>query len=537
MTSNQSIFDLIAEEWRPWFRKFKWLPSAQQQTWSQWFGFLRVLFGEELNAADLALFQQCTGRSDTPTNGFTTAWLCCGRRSGKSRMLAMIAAFLATYRDWKPYMSPGEVPTVMAIAADRKQARTIFRYTRELLKALPVVSIERETQEILELSNGVSVEIMTADFRSVRGYSTVALLLDEVAFWNTSESSNPAAEILRALTPSMATVPGAMMLCASSPYNKSGVLYDAFREHYGKDGDATLFWKAPTRVMNPAVSEAFIKAEYEKDPESASAEFGAEFRADISNFVSAELIDSAIMRGVTVIEPQRGRAYVGFVDVSGGARDAHALSVSMRDDATGIAVSCSACELQTSDTEAVVREFSAILKSYGLDEVWGDGYGKFWVADAFARYGIKFKQVPYDRSMIYLNALPALNSGQVKLLDIQKLRSQLLALERRTIRGSGRDKIDHPNAGHDDLANAVCGALVMASTAERRRTYCWTGSEEINLQLAKIRGVAPPKSDVPVYSVIYKGPDESAAYMPPPIDCRPATNTDWLGDGFSHKQE
>jgi hypothetical protein len=100
----------------------------------------------------------------------------------------------------------------------------IFRYTREFLKALDVVSIERETQEVLELSNGVSVEIMTADFRSVRGYTAVALLLDEVTFWP-SENTNSAAEIINALTPSMATVPGAVLLCASSPYAKRGVLY------------------------------------------------------------------------------------------------------------------------------------------------------------------------------------------------------------------------------------------------------------------------------------------------------------------------
>ncbi len=60
--------------------------------------------------------------------------------------------------------------------------------------------------------------------------------------------------------------------------------------------------------------------------------------------------------------------------------------------------------------------------------------------------------------------LPALNAGQVKLLDLPRLRSQLLALERRTIRGTGRDKIDHPTAGADDLINAVAGALVLATT-------------------------------------------------------------------------
>jgi hypothetical protein len=38
--------------------------------------------------------------------------------------------------------------------------------------------------------------------------------------------------------------------------------------------------------------------------------------------------------------------------------------------------------------------------------------------------------------------------------------SQLIRLERRT--GRGRDGIDHPPGGHDDLINAAAGAVVMA---------------------------------------------------------------------------
>jgi hypothetical protein len=295
----RTIFDLISNEWRPWFRAYKWLPGKEQQTWVPWFSFLRVLFGLKPTKDDIELFQACTSRSDAPMDGFSQAWLCCGRRSGKSRMLAMIAAYLAVFRDWSPYLSPGEIPTVMVIAADRKQSRVIFRYCREFLKALDVVSIERETLETLELSNKVSIEIMTADFRSVRGYTAVALLLDEVTFWP-SENTNSAAEIINALTPSMATVPGAVLLCASSPYAKRGVLYDAFREHYGRDSDNVLFWRAPTRTMNPSVPESFIAAETKKDPAAAAAEYGAEFRDDVSSFVLPEIVNAAISDGAVI---------------------------------------------------------------------------------------------------------------------------------------------------------------------------------------------------------------------------------------------
>jgi len=54
-----------------------------------------------------------------------------------------------------------------------------------------------------------------------------------------------------------------------------------------------------------------------------------------------------------------------------------------------------------------------------------------------------------------------LTSRQCALLTHDKLRRQLVSLERRTVRG-GRESIDHLKNGHDDIANSVCGALVMA---------------------------------------------------------------------------
>jgi len=54
-----------------------------------------------------------------------------------------------------------------------------------------------------------------------------------------------------------------------------------------------------------------------------------------------------------------------------------------------------------------------------------------------------------------------LNAGRVELLDHPRLISQLCSLERRTARG-GRDSIDHAPHAHDDVANAVAGACVLA---------------------------------------------------------------------------
>src|SRR5262249_47495605 len=131
---------------------------------------------------------------------------------------------------------------------------------------------------------------------TVRGYSIVCALLDEVAFWKSDMTSVPDAEVLAAIKPAMATIPGALLLAASSPYARRGVLWKAYQKHYGKD-TATLCWKAPTIVMNPVVPEEIITAAYEDDPASASAEYGAEFRSDIEGYVSREVVDAVTVPG------------------------------------------------------------------------------------------------------------------------------------------------------------------------------------------------------------------------------------------------
>jgi hypothetical protein len=60
---------------------------------------------------------------------------------------------------------------------------------------------------------------------------------------------------------------------------------------------------------------------------------------------------------------------------------------------------------------------------------------------------------------LYLELLPMLMSGWVRLLDNPRLISQIVNLERKTARG-GRDSIDHPPRLHDDVANAASGSLV-----------------------------------------------------------------------------
>jgi len=75
----------------------------------------------------------------------------------------------------------------------------------------------------------------------------------------------------------MATVPGALLLCISWPYARRGALWEAYRAHYGQEGDPVLVWQAQSRVMNPRLDETVVRAAYAADESAAAAEYGAEF--------------------------------------------------------------------------------------------------------------------------------------------------------------------------------------------------------------------------------------------------------------------
>jgi hypothetical protein len=447
------------EWWGPWFAR---------GDWRAWRALLAAAFALPMDEEQLAVYRECTGRSSPPTSPASEVWAICGRRGGKSRVMATVAAFIAAFIDWRSYLAPGEVATVQVIAKDRKQARTAMRYLRSLFLEHPTLKklVERDTDEALELTCRVVIEITTASFRSARGYTVVAVLADEVAFWiDDEDSANPAEEIIDALRPAMATMPGALLMVATSPYARRGPVWEAFRRYHGKDGDI-LVWRAPTRRMNPLVPQKVIDAAYQKDPASASAEYGAEFRTDVETFVSREVVDAAVAPGRYELPRAQGAIYYGFADAAGGSGgDSFTAAVAHLDRATDRLVVDAVREHRPPfSPEATIEELAEFFKSYGVRRITCDRWGGEFPREQFRKHGIDCTVSERVKSDIYKDFLPFINSGKVELLDLSRLVSQLCALERRTARG-GKDSIDHAPGAHDDVINSVAGALVLASSA------------------------------------------------------------------------
>jgi hypothetical protein len=361
----------------------------------------------------------------------------------------------------------------MVIAADRKQARTIIRYIRALLTEIPLLRRMMEgdgTRDSFNLNNRITIEVGTASFRSVRGYTIVAALLDELAFWRTDDdAADPDYEIIAALRPGMATIPNAMLLCASSPYARRGELWQAHRKHFGKERDPILVWQAPTLTMNPTIPRRVIEEATERDPASAAAEYGAQFRTDVEQLLTREAVEACISPGVRERPRISRQRYYGFVDPSGGSADSMTLAIGHR-EGEGVIVDAVRERKPPFSPEAVVEEFAALLKSYGIVRIIGDRYAGEWAREPFRKFGIIYEPSAKPKSDLYRDLLPAINSKLLDLIDNDRLVNQLVGLERRTARG-GRDSIDHAPGGHDDLANAVAGVTVGCLGGARNNGY------------------------------------------------------------------
>ena len=428
-------------------------------SWAAWFVFLKATFGLEMDERELELFMQCTGRTEPPEGGAKESYAIVGRRGGKSRMISFAGVFIACFHDFKKYLAAGETGMVLILARDRDQSKIVFGYIAAIIESVPALRamVLAWRADEIELSNGIVIAVKASDFRSVRGVTLVAAIADEVCFWD-SQGVSPDVAVFQALRPAMATVPEAKLLVISSPYAKFGIMFETYRRYYGQNDPNVLMWQADTRTMNPTISQEFIDEEMARDPEAGRSEWLGLFRDDLEQAFSLESIESCVVPGRTELLPAQSLTYVAFVDPSGGRRDQFTVTVAHRSGDKAVVDTIRAWK-PPFDPAEVTKECAEVLKPYRITAVTGDAYGGEWPREQFRKHNIQYNVSEVNRSQLYLNLIPAVNSKRVELPDDRKMIDELRRLERRRGR-SGKDSVDHPNyGGSDDIANSVAGAI------------------------------------------------------------------------------
>ena len=235
-----------------------------------------------------------------------------------------------------------------------------------------------------------------------RGYTFAAVLADEVAFWRSDESSaNPDTEIMRALRPGLATIPGAMLLMASSPYAKRGELYNAYRRHYGKDDAKVLVWKAATLAMHPSLDKRIVDEAYENDPEAARAEYGGRVSRR-----SGRLRHPRGDRRGDHVGPYRAAAGAGrrlqrLLRSLGRGAGRHDLASAILSRGGVCVLDAAARGAAAVHPDEAIEACVALLRRYGVAKITGDKYAGEWPQRAVcrARDRVRAKRPAEERSL------------------------------------------------------------------------------------------------------------------------------------------
>jgi hypothetical protein len=430
---------------------------------SEWMRTLLIAAsGEPLTADEMLIFTEVTGRTVMPTEPCAELWIIAGRRSGKSRIIATICAYLAACVDYRHVLGPGERGILPVLAASTLQARTVFNFVTGIFEQVPrfAALVENVTSDTVSLKTRVDIQIRPASFRTIRGFSSIAAIAEEFSMWQSDEfgSRNADKEILAAVRPSLATT-GGPLFAIGSPHARRGETWKVFNKHFGRaGGPEILVANGPTRTFNPTIKQSIIDRAYAHDPAVAASEWGGQFRNDLESYVAPEVVDACTARGIVIRAYEPQYRYIAHADPSGGGADSFTLCIGHREGDAAV-VDYLLEDRGGKPLDAVARCAEA-LRQYGLYEVSGDKYAAGFVVDGFAQNGIRYDKAEMTTSEFFAGLLPILNSGKVLLLDNKRLAAQLCALERRTNRAGGKDTIGHPVGGHDDLAASVAGLAV-----------------------------------------------------------------------------
>ncbi|MBA7496829.1 hypothetical protein ES702_07438 [subsurface metagenome] len=470
------------------------------ESWRAWIVYLKAIFCIKMDKNELALFKEMTGGRGILTQEVKESYLICGRRSGKSFITSIIAIYLGIFRDYSKHLAAGETGVIMVVAVNKSQAAIILGYIKGIINDVPLFKemVTKELSEELHLKNGIVIRVKPCNYKSIRGFTIVSCICEEASFWNV-EGMNPDHQVVEAVRPAMATIENSKLLCLSSPYSRTGIMWEAFRDYYGKDDDEILVWRAKTRDMNPTVSQLMIDRAFKRDPAASEAEWNAEFRKDRETFLRLEAIEACVKRDCFENPYVLGQHYQAFIDPSGGGSDGFAIAIGhaeRRGNKRIKVLDLLRVKMPPFDPAAVVKEYADILNKYKIRRVYGDRYSAQWNVRAFQNLGIAYKYADKNKSQLYIDLESMINCGEVELLDHKILIRELRQLERKTGTQRG-DVVDHPARLHDDAANVCAG--VMSKLSFVKPCGVWGNERDDRKEKIDVHAIRPRRERATIH--------------------------------------
>ncbi|HKY37217.1 MAG TPA: hypothetical protein VJN18_14840 [Polyangiaceae bacterium] len=321
-----------------------------------------------------------------------------GRRGGKSSTMCRLAVAWAKWGPWS--VPPGDTAVIAFVSVDRDEASSRLRTIASILRVLEVGFDER-SDELEMHERGLVFRVASCSIRSV-GFTSVMLVADEMARWESREnSSNPAQAVMSSMRPTGATQAFWFECDVSAPWS-----IDDYHAQLFDDGDTEhqVVSFAPTWVANPSITESDTH-ELEADPIIWEREYAA-----VPGAVVTAALDPADVAASFGQETSNARMRVLEV---GGWADQELRGKTMRD---------------------ITRDIAARAKAWGADTVYGDQREEASLRDLFSEAGVGFRSFAWslgskDAAFQTLRRLQ--RERQLSVCDHPLTRSQMVGAKAR----------------------------------------------------------------------------------------------------------
>jgi hypothetical protein len=457
-----------------------------------------------------------------------------GRWVGGSWLSALRLLHLA----WSiplPQLARGERAYGLVVAPDLKLARQALSFARGAIEATPWLTaavMEKNADSIsLRRPDGtlVTLEAVAASRGGAagRGRTLVGALLDESMFFRDQDHVVNDQDVFNALVPRL--VLHAQALIISTPWTRSGLLFELFDANHGKCVTA-IAAHVPTplaREGDLAMAQA-LERERRRDEANYWREFGARFVDGLSSGCTVEELDRCVMHGVIELAVREGLHYGLFIDL-GLRRDrsvalvVHREHVELRDAIEDVLVVDAVLHLVPTvlkplKLERVVDEIAALARRYRITRGWSDLHYLDAAAPMLRERGVVLEELSMSSSEITArveSAISRIASARLRVVDHSALKAEIL--ESKVERASGGRTTWRAVEGskkHDDILSA----LLLAHTADVQKKFLIPAGGDIAVSFGPLQWDAETKT-LHGAEPHYSRRNENGSYSPcePPL--------------------
>jgi hypothetical protein len=401
-----------------------------------------------------------------------------GARSGKSYIFGAIRLLHLALTVNVSKLAEGEEAGAPIIAPTLKKAQKALQYIRGLIRKSPALQAIAEgwhkgtrSQTItLRRERDVVIAAVAASSGGLgaRGDSLVGCLLDEAAFFRDESHAVNDREIYNAAEPRI--VAGGQLLVITTPWAKTGLVYEFFRDYWGAANDNALVAHAPTEVMrtDPTILAQVAKSRA-REPENAEREWDAKFVA-ISN---AQFFDEDTLQRAfdDELELRSAPAAPGTELSAGGdfAFERNSSTLAILHRRGGVWYLAQLLEELPTDgaplvPSSVTARFGAEVQRHANGRrgivVYADKHYFQAVVEGFKGCGLAVADVPNDKALMYTRLRALMREGKLRIPNHPRLLKQLRSIAARCESG-GATRIVVPRSSdgsHGDLVSALVHA-------------------------------------------------------------------------------